>query len=313
MNLKLNKIIKDNQEEVFPLIPDDSIDMTFADPPFNLKKLYNTYSDNLSEDKYIKWTNKWLSEMVRITKPTGSIFVHNIPKWAIYHSHYLSSIADFKNWISWRALSGPPNSRTLHPTHYAILFFAKDKKQHKTYVCRRPHLRCRKCNVLQKDYGGKKKVLHRFGPMLGDVWIDLFRVRHKKHRDSHPCQLPIHLLERLILMTTDENDIVFDPFIGTGTTAIAAKRLGRNFLGCEKDLDYYNIANEKIKNAKPQKKINGKWVSWHLGKVVTLREEDWDDISRCYYLPDKPEDIDKIEIKLKSELEFDMFEENNNK
>jgi len=66
---------------IFQIIPDNSVDMTFADPPFNLKKKYNGYRDDKEFGVYLKWCKEWISEMVRITKPTGSIFVHNIPKW----------------------------------------------------------------------------------------------------------------------------------------------------------------------------------------------------------------------------------------
>jgi site-specific DNA-methyltransferase (adenine-specific) len=87
--------------------------------------------------------------------------------------------------------------------------------------------------------------MHQFGPLVSDVWTDIHRIRHKKRRDEHPCQLPIHLLERLLLMSTDEEDIVLDPFVGTGTTAIAAKKLGRKFIGIDIDT---NMLKSRIKN-----------------------------------------------------------------
>jgi site-specific DNA-methyltransferase (adenine-specific) len=98
---------------------------------------------------------------------------------------------------------------------------------------------------LLKDYGGKKDSLHPFGPLVSDSWVDIHRIKHNKYRDEHPCQLPIHLLERIVLMSTDENDIVFDPFVGTGTSALAAKRLGRRFIGVDIDDKYVNICREK--------------------------------------------------------------------
>ena len=164
--------------------------------------------------------------MVRVTKATGSIFVHNIPKWLTYYASFLNKLADFKHWISWDAPTAPMG-KTLQPAHYGILFYAKDAKQNKFREIRYPHKRCRKCHYLHKDYGGKKASLHPFGPLVSDSWTDIHRIKHNKYRDKHPCQLPIHLLERIILMSTDEDDIVLDPFLGTGTTAIAAKRLGR--------------------------------------------------------------------------------------
>lgn len=76
----LNRIIQGDCLELFKNIPDNSVDMTFADPPFNLQKKYTSYKDNLEFQEYLDWCEKWIVEMVRVTKPTGSIFVHNIPK-----------------------------------------------------------------------------------------------------------------------------------------------------------------------------------------------------------------------------------------
>ena len=98
-----------------------------------------------------------------------------------------------------------------------------------------------------KDYGGKKDQINPYGTLLSDVWGDIHRIRHGSRRDKHPCQLPEPLLERLILMTTNEKDIVLDPFIGAGTTALAAKRLGRNFIGIEIDPKYKSIIEDKLK------------------------------------------------------------------
>ena len=230
METYTDRIIQGDCLELFSQIPNNSVDMTFADPPFNLKKKYHTTRDSLELEEYLHWCEKWISEMVRVTKETGSIFVHNIPKWLTYYAGLLNKLADFKHWISWDAPTAPMG-KTLQPAHYGILFYAKDAKQNKFYEIRYPHKRCRKCNYLHKDYGGKKGLLHPFGPLVPDTWTDIHRIKHNKYRDPHPCQLPIHLLERIILMSTDEGDTVLDPFLGTGTTAIAAKRLGRHYIG----------------------------------------------------------------------------------
>lgn len=280
----LNSIIKGDCLEVLKKIPDNSVDMTFADPPFNLNKKYNSYSDRRSLDTYLLWCKQWLTEMVRITKPTGSIFVHNIPKWLTYYASFLNEIADFKHWISWDAMS-TPLGKTLMPTHYGILFYAKDRTLNKFYEVRHPHKRCRKCNVLLKDYGGKKAGLHPFGPLVSDVWTDLHRIKHAKNRDEHPCQLPETILERLILMTTDEGDIILDPFNGTGTTVISAKRLGRKYIGIELDIQYVTIAKEKLRNVQPDSHIGGVWVSKYLNGIATIRDKDWDVLQSKFHIP----------------------------
>jgi site-specific DNA-methyltransferase (adenine-specific) len=282
--MKTNVIYHADCLEVLRSISTDSVDMTFADPPFNLNKKYNSYKDRKSLEFYLDWCRQWLSEMVRVTKPTGSIFVHNIPKWLTYYAAFLNEVADFKHWISWDAMS-TPLGKTLMPTHYGILFYAKDKKLNKFYEIRHPHKRCRKCNVLLKDYGGKKAGLHPFGPLVSDVWTDLHRIKHAKNRDKHPCQLPETVLERLILMTTDEGDLVLDPFNGTGTTVIAAKCLGRKYIGIELDKHYVSMAEEKLQGVRADSQIGGVWVGKYLNGIATIRDKDWNLLREHFLIP----------------------------
>lgn len=298
LNNLVNNIFEGDCLELFHEIPNDSIDMTFADPPFNLKKKYNGYSDSLEFQAYIDWCGRWIKEMVRVTKPTGSIFIHNIPKWLTFYVQKLNEIAFFKHWISWSAPTAPMG-RSLQPSHYGILFYVKDINKSKIYEIRMPHERERKSSFLLKDYGGKKASLHPFGPLVSDVWTDVHRIRHSKYRDEHPCQLPIPLLERLILLTTDEGDIVLDPFVGTGTTAVAAKKLGRRYIGFDLDSTYKYICEEKLKKITVQSKIGNSFVSFHLGEIRTLRDADWCDVKKYFEIPNEIKDIDFKKIQLK--------------
>jgi site-specific DNA-methyltransferase (adenine-specific) len=294
----INKIHQGDCLDLLKQLPDNSVDMTFADPPFNLKKGYKSYKDNLALQKYLDWCETWILEMVRVTKPTGSIYLHNIPKWLTYYADFLNKVADFKHWISWDAPT-MPMGKTLQPNHYGILFYAKNAKTLKFYEVRYPHKRDRKTSYLSKDYGGKKAGLHPFGSLLSDVWTDIHRIKHNKYRDEHPCQLPVHLLERLILMSTDANDIVLDPFNGTGTTALAAKRLGRQFIGFELDQEYVEITKNKLAQEQANSKLGNCWVSFYLGKVITLRDCDWNELKEYFIIPNRPEDIDYTPIVLK--------------
>ncbi len=298
MTINLNHIAHADCLDYLSDIPDESVDVTFADPPFNLKKKYSAYWDNLDVAQYVDWCHQWLRELVRVTKPSGSIFIHNIPKWLSYYCQVLNEIADFRHWIAWEAMS-TPLGKTLLPTHYGILFYAKDYSQLKFYDVRYPHHRCRKCNTLRKDYGGKKHRLHPFGPIVSDVWTDLYRIKHNKRRDRHPCQLPIPLMERIILMSTDEGDVVLDPFMGTGTTAVAAKRLGRNYMGTDIDANYVRIASAHADEVQPKSKIGSSWVSLYLDKVATLRDADWEEIQHHFEIPDPPPKIDNMSIVYK--------------
>jgi len=305
----LNKIHHGDCLDILKKIPDNSVDMTFADPPFNLKKGYKSYKDSLVLHEYLDWCKKWILEMVRITKPTGSIYLHNIPKWLTYYAGFLNDVADFKHWISWDAPT-MPMGKTLQPSHYGILFYAKEIKRLKFYEVRYPHKRDRKSKYLAKDYGGKKAILHPFGSLVSDVWTDIHRIKHNKYRDEHPCQLPIHLLERIILMSTDENDIVLDPFNGTGTTAIAAKRLGRKYIGIELDSEYVEITRKKLDNVKPVPKLGNAWVSYYLDKIVTLRDCDWEEAKAYFHLPKNPAEIDYTPIILTSKMNSVISKQN---
>ncbi len=294
-NSLINRVIQGDCLEVMRKIPDNSVDVTFADPPFNLKKRYNSYHDKHEEEKYLQWCREWLYEMVRITKPTGSIFVHNIPKWLIYFGSYLNEIAIFRHWIVWDAM-GAPRGKTLLPNHYGILYYVKSDK-FKFYDIRMLYKRCRNCKYILQDYGGKKSRMHPFGPLVSDIWTDIHRIRHKIRRDEHPCQLPVHLIERLLLMSSDEGDIILDPFIGTGTTAVAAKKLGRRFIGIDIDPKYVEIANRKLEEVKPTT-INGCYVSIFLNRVITIRDKDWEKIKDAFFVPTKPSELEKTEIYL---------------
>jgi len=291
----INKVVEGDCIGVMKKIPEGSVDVTFADPPFNLKKKYTSYYDRHEAEVYLSWCKEWLGEMVRITKPTGSIFVHNIPKWLIYFGSYLNEVAIFRHWIAWDAM-GPPLGKTLLPNHYGILYYVKSE-EFKFYDIRMLHKRCRKCHYILQDYGGKKGQMHQFGPLASDVWSDIHRIRHKTRRDEHPCQLPVHLLERLLLMSSDEGDIVLDPFIGTGTTAIAAKKLGRKFVGIDIDPKYVEIANTKLEVEEPTV-INGCYVSIFLDNVITVRGQDWNKIKDAFLTPQDPLELEKREIRL---------------
>lgn len=253
-------------------ISDDSVQMIFADPPFNLGKKYNSYNDKMPFDEYMQWTENWLAESCRILKADGSIFVYNIPKLLIPTANLLNQHAEFRHWIAWNA-NGQPLGKSLQPAHYGILFYTKTKKS-KFYDVRAPHKTCRACKEFIKDYGGKKHLRHEFGYQVSDVWDDIHRVRHNSKRiDLHPCQLPVHLIERLILMTTDENDIVFDPFCGGGSAAVAAKQMGRRYIGADVDTGYCNATREKFRAAKTTKQGDA-FVSIHLNKIVSARAID---------------------------------------
>jgi site-specific DNA-methyltransferase (adenine-specific) len=236
--------------------------------------------------------------MVRVTKPTGSLFLHNIPQWLTHYPTFLKENAHFKHWITWNAPTGFMG-KTLKPSHYGILFYTKSPSNTKIYKLRYPHPRDRKHGFLLREYGGKIDIAHPFGPLVSDVWTDIHRILHASRRDKHPCQLPLCLLDRLILLATDEGDVVLDPFSGTGTTAIAAKRLGRNYIGFELDKNYHELSLQKLQHVGANSRIDHCWVSFYRHEIMTLRDKDWDDLKKHFTLPDNPRLIEKHKIELR--------------
>ncbi|MFN3467632.1 MAG: DNA-methyltransferase, partial [Candidatus Brocadiales bacterium] len=119
----VDKVYHGDIVEVLKNYPSNSIDLAFADPPYNLDKMYNSYDDKKRESLYLDWCNTWLKEYIRVLKPTGSLFLLNLPRWAIYHANFLNQYLFFQNWIVWDAVSEPRGK--LMPSHYALLFYTK--------------------------------------------------------------------------------------------------------------------------------------------------------------------------------------------
>lgn len=240
-------------ERVKRLRPEGVFDLAFADPPYNLEKGYGAYEDALAEEHYVQWCNAWLAEMAETLKPGGSLFVLNLPKWAVHHAAFLHRRLEFQHWVAWDALSDPRGK--MMPAHYALLYYTKpggipvfnyagDNRRARPDAVLPPDspkycLRAR-CIQERKRAGDDEKVA------LSDVWFDIHRIKHKRDRDAHPCQLPEKLLERIIKLTTPPGGVVFDPFCGAGTTAIAAVKLGRRFVTVDVDANYARITREKL-------------------------------------------------------------------
>lgn len=168
--------------------PDNAIDLVLADPPYNLDKAYHVYDDEQADEEYVKWCNAWLQEYVRILKTTGSLYVLNLPRWTMYHAAFLNQRLYFQNWIVWDALS-EPRGKSM-PAHYGLLFYTKRPtdftfnhdqvgQQDARYYCLRAS-----CVRKRKAAGVDDRM------PLTDVWWDIHRIKHRRGRDYHPCQLP---------------------------------------------------------------------------------------------------------------------------
>lgn len=261
------------------LHPDGAFDLAFADPPYNLEKKYGKWDDAMGDQHYLEWCNAWLDGMVATLKPGGSLFVLNLPKWAIHHAAFLNQRLDFRHWIVWDALSDPRGK--LMPAHYALLWYTKPggkpvcnyspvSSKLRTGFAAPPDspqycLRA-SCVKSRKAQGDDTKV------ELSDIWSDVHRIKHKRDRDAHPCQLPDKLMERIIKLATRPNDVVFDPFCGAGTTAIAAMKLGRKFVVTDVDEHYIEITNRKIADMCAHADMFGEFIVPRVSSQVKHRD-----------------------------------------
>ena len=243
-----NKIINGDCLKELKRIPDKTFDLVFADPPYNMQigdKLTRPDSSKVNgvTDRWDQFNNfkhydnfckAWLVECKRILKDNGSIWVigsyHNIFRLG-YHLQNLDYW--LLNDVIWRKNNPMPNFRGTRFTnaHETLIWAAKNKKS--KYTFNYQSLKC-----LNDDL-----------QMRSDWTLPICngKERLKRHgKKIHSTQKPEALLHRIILATTNKGDIVFDPFLGTGTTAAVSKKLGRNYCGIEKDKKYFFAAKERI-------------------------------------------------------------------
>src|SRR5579863_939798 len=222
--------------KLLAILKDASIDTVFADPPFNLAKDYGNGKDkdDLDSSDYLKWCYSWVDECVRVLKPGGSMFVYNLPQWAFHVAvHLEQKQMKFRHWIAVSMKGTFPRGRKLYPAHYALLYFTKGDPKTFNRV-RLPIPKCRHCQKDVKDYGGHRKFLNPLGLNLTDFWDDTAPARHRKFKARwHVNELKPIIPARCIELSTNEGDIVLDPFGGGGSTFEAAQKLNRHWIGTE--------------------------------------------------------------------------------
>lgn len=263
----VSKLLNGDCIEELRKIPDNSIDFCFADPPYNLKKKYESWDDGIDIQKYFEWCDKWLSELARVLKPGRTLAVLNIPQWCVRHFNHLNTILDYQDWIVWEGLSMPV--RMIMPSHYSVLCFSKGipkdlpgiKRQinsdlEKIAIGTYQENFCIRTNCISK----RRSLKIDDSAFVSNVWYDVHRLKHNSRRVDHPCQLPPMFMYRLISLFTNEGDFVLDPFNGAGTTTLTAQQLDRKYVGIELSEYYHNITSERHKELNlgldPFRKIN---------------------------------------------------------
>jgi modification methylase len=250
----INRVIVGDCLEELAKLPAASVDLVFADPPYNLQlerdllRPNNTRVDGVDDDwdkfssfaDYDRFSRAWLSECRRILKPDGAIWVigsyHNIFRLG-------AALQDLGFWLQndviWRKVNPMPNFRGKRFTnaHETLIWAGRDQKSRVTF-----------------NYEAMKALnddIQMRSDWLFPICSGPERLKDAEGRKAHPTQKPEPLLHRLMLATTNPGDLVLDPFFGTGTTGAVAKRLGRRWLGIEREQVYATAAEKRISRVQP--------------------------------------------------------------
>jgi len=261
--LKKEKILKyfnkSSQIVVYPgdclnllkQIPDESIQLVVTSPPYNIGK---EYEKKLDLNIYIEQQSKVINECVRVLTPRGSIcwqvgnYVKNgsiIPLDTILYPIFDNLKLKMRNRIIWHFEHGLHCKLRFSGRYETIIWFTKSND----YVFNLDPVRIPQKYPGKKHFKGPKAGKYSGNPLgknPGDIWLIPNVKSNHIEKTSHPCQFPVELIERLVLSMTNNNDWILDPFLGVGSTIIAAIRHGRRGVGAEIIQDYIDIARDRI-------------------------------------------------------------------
>lgn len=243
-----HRIILGDAIEALNSIPDKSVDLIFADPPYNIGKNFNGLKDKWeSEEEYLKWCYQWLDLCIKKLKSNGSFYVMASTQAMPYFDIYLRNKLTILSRIIWHYDSSGVQAKKYYGSMYEpILFCVKDKE---SYTFNGQDILVEaKTGARRKliDYRKAIPTVYNSEKVPGNVW-EMPRVRYRMDEyENHPTQKPIALLERIILASSKNGDLVLDPFSGTFTTSFVAKGLGRKSIGIELNEDYVKIGLRRL-------------------------------------------------------------------
>jgi len=224
-------------------IPDNSVDLIFVDPPYNIGKNFNGFKDKWETDEaYLLWCYKWLDLCVNKLKSNGSFYVMTSTQFMPYFDIYLRKKLDILSRIIWSYDSSGVQAKNYYGSMYEpILFCVKDKNKY-TFNSEEILVEARTGAVRKLiDYRKKTPQVYNSKKVPGNVW-QFNRVRYRMDEyENHPTQKPVSLLERIIKASSNKHDIVLDPFSGTFTTSYVAKNLERHSIGIDIETEYIKI------------------------------------------------------------------------
>ncbi len=256
-----NKIICGDAFQILKKLPENSFDLLFADPPYNLTKNFGENSfKQTSLDEYEIWLESWLADCARVLKPTASVYICGDWRSASAIQRVGMKFFTLRNRITWEREKGRGAKANWKNSSEDIWFFTVSERfvfNLESVKIRRKVLAPYTENGAPKDWekssDGNFRVTH-----PSNLWTDLtVPFWSMPENTEHPTQKPEKLLAKIILASTNENDLILDPFAGSGTTLVTAKKLNRAFCGIERDEKYCLLAQKRLDLAEKDKTIQG--------------------------------------------------------
>ena len=265
--MKINDIYLGDSLELLKQLPDDSIDLVITSPPYSTLKVY-VDNPGVSADKYVDWFLPYCKEIQRVIKPTGS-FILNINdkvEGGFRHPYVFDLISEIHKRtelkmferLFWNKMKGLPNRSRFGDRVEYLFWFAKEKGfKFKIDEMRTPYSEKsiqRMKNPLKKRFARTENDLDEYKDWspnpLGALPTTLINISSQSKRisDTHVAVFQMELVEYFIKGSTDEGDLVLDPFMGTGTTGVSCKKLNRNYLGFELETQYIEESKKRILN-----------------------------------------------------------------
>jgi site-specific DNA-methyltransferase (adenine-specific) len=274
------KVINQDLFEVMEFLPDNFVDLLFLDPPYNLnKKFSNIDFKEMKTNDYEDWMDKWLSKLIRTLRANASIYFCCDWKTSIPAYNVLKKYFIIRNRITWEREKGRGSKDNWKNSYEDIWYctlsekftFNIDAVKLKRMV-RAPYKTEEGAPKDWKSENGKNFRITHPSNLWTDISIPFWSM---PENTDHPTQKPEKLLAKIILASTNENDLVFDPFLGSGTTAVTSKKLKRNYCGVEVDETFAALALKRLELADKEKSIQGyeDGVFWERNSFVHQKKK----------------------------------------
>ena len=248
-------------EKILPLLPEGYFDLIIVDPPYNLYKNFHGESfSKMRDGDYLEYTRAWLSALYPLLREGGTIYVCCDWRSSVLIGQVLPEFFTVQNRITWEREKGRGAERNFKNSHEDIWFATKGdgyKFNLEKLKVRRKVLATYRENGAAKDWELTENGAFR-DTCPSNFWDDItVPFWSMEENTAHPTQKPEKLIAKLILASTDEGDMILDPFLGSGTTSVVAKKLGRGYVGIEKNATYCSWAEERLERAEADKRIQG--------------------------------------------------------